>query len=877
MSKRFTIPILVIAAIIGALTAIYLNAPRQQRDFERTAAILSRSSETEDLHTTQPDEPDPSDTDATAVTSAPETEETSQRARFPIVGTVVDDQNNPIAGAEVLVYRPRRSDRAIEQLVCGDDGTFRSENLPLDFYQLEARAEAYGSNVVADVVPGGPSVTLVLEAGSVIEGRVFIGERPVPNATVFLAGIGHWPVLTTATDPSGFYRFGGLAAGDYTLHARSEHLASDLDDWARLEPAPEGGHATLVHDLWLLPGLPLRLTVLDSASSEPIGGAIVALATDPLAVFHLVQVTDEAGMATFEGMEPGRFFINVRSPAHFPLMGYEVIVPIGSVLSAVDVQIALERGGAVSGHVVDENGNPIPLAGLTAQVVTPNGARYRIRRNLLGGIHPMVRPDGARYWINSFGHVSDFEGAFQLQGLPTGALLLVAEARGYQPAILDGLSVELGEERTGLRVEMRRGHGLLVRVLGDGEVGLERAELTIWPASTERVSHSIKRKTDSDGLVRLRDLPDSFKALVRAEGYRDRTVTVIVGDLPEPELLIHLDPVVGRLRGRVLDPEGLPFAGVRVEGLGPKRSPHCVAETGTNGWFEVEGCGEPPYPLKAVPQGLPPWVRIVTDTDEPVEIALPRPATIEGELRSSDTGSLPDEATLEIVGNLADRSEYMVEFRLSLELPNTAFSWHELPPVPLRLRFSAPGYVTHETVVRPEPGSHNALGRIVLEPAGSIEGYVVDDLGGPVVKARVTTGAHSKRRQLWTNDDGYFYVGELDLGEHEIVAVHHIYGRGRATAIVSAEEPRNRVRIRLDQPTYSHDLKEIQEILATYGIIVEPEQLGLLVTDVIADSSASRAGLRRGIYLLEFPDENDGSGAIVFTDGESFYTYTPSH
>lgn len=146
-----------------------------------------------------------------------------------VAGTVVDAENEPVPGAEVMVTQGLAEPGGVRAVLVGhpigetptgttgDDGRFRIEGIVgKGPFKLEARAEAWGHGVLADVQAGAEDVRLVLRpfggmAGVVVDAD---GEAPVQEFAVWgNFGRGPEPMPTVvgsggqvffSIDPSGF-------------------------------------------------------------------------------------------------------------------------------------------------------------------------------------------------------------------------------------------------------------------------------------------------------------------------------------------------------------------------------------------------------------------------------------------------------------------------------------------------------------------------------------------------------------------------------------------------------------------------------------------------------------------------------------------------
>jgi len=163
--------------------------------------------------------------------------------------------------------------------------------------------------------------------------------------------------------------------------------------------------------------------VFEAGSNMPVAGAQVTLISF---VFRprpgpppepLVAATDQNGRYQFAALEPGRYRVSVQKAGFATMLGRgvpEVTLKAGD--RRTDVNVTIQRGGAVVGRVLDENGEPIANANVTAWRRPPvaNGAAALARFGLV--------PAGALAQTNDLGE-------FRLFGLAPGDVYVQATSR----------------------------------------------------------------------------------------------------------------------------------------------------------------------------------------------------------------------------------------------------------------------------------------------------------------------------------------------------------------------------------------------------------------------------------------------------------------
>jgi protocatechuate 3,4-dioxygenase beta subunit len=163
--------------------------------------------------------------------------------------------------------------------------------------------------------------------------------------------------------------------------------------------------------------------VFEAGSNMPIGGAQVTLMSFALRPQRgrppepLVTVTDQNGRYRFDALEPGRYRVNVQKAGFASMLGPglpEMTLTAGE--RRTELNVTIQRGAAVVGRVLDENGEPIANANVMAwrRPPIPKGAAAPARLGLI--------PAGAGVQTNDLGE-------FRLFGLAPGDVYVQANSR----------------------------------------------------------------------------------------------------------------------------------------------------------------------------------------------------------------------------------------------------------------------------------------------------------------------------------------------------------------------------------------------------------------------------------------------------------------
>ena len=133
-------------------------------------------------------------------------------------------------------------------------------------------------------------------------------------------------------------------------------------------------------------------TVFDAGSNTPVAGAQVTLMSLALRPQPgrppepLIATTDQNGRYQFDALEPGRYRVSVHKAGFATMSGPglpEATLKAGE--RKTDLNVTIQRGAAIVGRVLDENGEPIANANVMAwrRRPVPNGAAAPERLGLI--------------------------------------------------------------------------------------------------------------------------------------------------------------------------------------------------------------------------------------------------------------------------------------------------------------------------------------------------------------------------------------------------------------------------------------------------------------------------------------------------------------
>jgi len=435
--------------------------------------------------------------------------------------------------------------------------------------------------------------------------------------------------------------------------------------------------------------------------------------------------------------------------------------------------------------------NPVPAAAQDAEIVLRPEAVIAGRATHEGTAVPGMRvvfspPMGLRYPTT----VTDEDGRYRSVHLPPGLYHVLFEApEGLSARAVGPLNLKAGEQFTEADVELTPG-GLVQGMLTDAETGQPIVGARVFASGPSRPStFGARAHTDDSGSYTLRLAPGDYQVHALVQGAwlpweelqpRRREVT-----LSEGQTLAGVDfalvktprPVV---RGRVLDPDGEPAAGVRLGILGDlilePEAGLLRYETDADGRFEVT-LNSPDtswmFVLAADAERDLLGVARMKEAAEEIEVELQPGAYLEGTVVDPAGNVVPDC----FVGVGTSRFD-----TLAYATTNDDGSY-VVGPLPAGVGLTACAVGTegrwvredareYSESIRLEPGEHRVLPplRLNLERR-SLRGVVIDPEMRPVRNATVHVSAGGGVTA--TDAEGAFEVtGLAPRGEVWVVAIH---------------------------------------------------------------------------------------------------------
>lgn len=484
-------------------------------------------------------------------------------------GRVVDEEDQPLAGAEIFLqptnppqsrrstaFRPREETPA--DAVTDAEGFFEIRDIAAGRFDLEARADGFapthapGLEIPEDVSPIDLG-TLVMTPGAHIRGKVFDSQgQPIAGAMVLV-------IEQRSRMPATFLvQLVGQQEPDTTSDVEGEFTLSDRTrgEAVHVVVGKEGFLPQVLASVRAPTETPLRVTLRRGSSVSgrvvddsglPVAAALVMVhpegsgSSGRYSPSSRQATSDEEGAFEVSNVEPGSATITTRASGfqEFQLSGVEI--PADRPLT--DLQIELAAGATIRGRVTLADGSPA------------------IDAYVMLGDHSGTRQ-------NKGFAATDGEGHYELSGIPYGNHRLSAtDTEGRRAAT----SVVL--DRDELEVDLVFENGVDVSGWVRDEQGQPVSAVEVYLREERRTAGfrlgNLGSTTGPDGTFRIGDVrPGTYRLRASKEGFVAReeqdTLEVDIAPLQGLEVVMTRGATVS---GRILGLEYDDMVKVQVRAL----------------------------------------------------------------------------------------------------------------------------------------------------------------------------------------------------------------------------------------------------------------------------------------------------------------------
>ena len=591
-------------------------------------------------------------------------------------------------------------------------------------------------------------------------------DRPIEGAIVVLVpGSFREEPTTAASDAMGGFEIALSKPGPFRVEAYAPGYAPfrlrDVDPEKPLSIVLRRGGETIAG------------VVRDGTTLDPLEGAIVETRTGESSArvsaeprLGLVDAqSDERGEFRLEGLAKSSYSVSASAPGYGRTT--KANVPPGE-----PVEIYLFPGSGIYGRLLDEKGNPVEGALVSAE----SEDRMRMRG-----------PSTAQQ--------SDADGRFAFLGLEPGRYRLFARHEDFAPAVDD---LDLSKENDAeVELVVTAGVTLTGRLVDENEepVAGKVSLSALDGGSVGALLHSLfTAETDAEGVFSLASVPPGEHTLVaEARGYGATNVEAPASGRNKEEDLGDIVLETGlSISGKVLGESGSPVAGATVyafpslrAGIIATRPQTLEAETDGEGRFVLAGLSEGIHNLLASAPGFGYAKRMVAESGAAnVTITLKPAGSIRGTV--VDPGGRPV-ASFRAMARSADERGFggpgVVEEEGIFVLETVAEGEYAVEIV-------SPDFMSAVvSSVRVTAGNVTELGTIRLRRGGRIEGTVVNGSEEPIAGATVRAVPSGQQpydfgdNAVSTDRLGRFQIGGLADGKVEVAASHPSYADARLETI----------------------------------------------------------------------------------------------
>jgi hypothetical protein len=277
--------------------------------------------------------------------------------------TVIDTTTTNASGVYTFTDVPALDNYVIDVEAAG---FFPGSQTNVDLAGMDQDATATENFSLQEVITATITGTITnQDNGEVIAGaNVVLGEH-----TGFGMYAVYTPITSTTTDASGVYTFTDVPTVDnYYVEASADGFLSNMVDNIDLAGAAPDTTVTVDLALGFITTGDLHVFVLDAADDSPMEGASVAAALEGQNGQIYTGVTDEQGLASFEGILTGDYTVTATTAGYLTATQARELTEDEN--DTMYVLLTQGTGGStLSGTVSDASGDPVEGAEVVLQAV----------------------------------------------------------------------------------------------------------------------------------------------------------------------------------------------------------------------------------------------------------------------------------------------------------------------------------------------------------------------------------------------------------------------------------------------------------------------------------------------------------------------------
>lgn len=452
-----------------------------------------------------------------------------------ISGQVFDDQGNSLAG--IYVYAYDSEGNFANSAWTDASGNYTISGLASEIYRVTVDAKDWlrqeKDNITVVAPNDTANINFDLEKGGSISGRV-LDDQGNSLADIYVSasimddysGNGTW------TDDSGNYTITNLASGTY-------RVTVNANDWLRQEK--DNITVTAPNDtdninFKLEKGGSIFGQVSDD-KNKPLAGIYVYAYVSSTGNYSKGTWTDESGNYTISGLASGTYKVTVNANDWATQKKENITVTAPNVTD--NINFKLEKGGSISGRVLDDNGQPVKN-----EWVNAHSLDYEIYK----------------------GNNTDADGYYSIPALPSGIYQVKVNPDDWAAqAYPCYINVTAPEDTGNVNFNLEKGGSVSGRVLDEKDQPVADVFVDIHTPDYDIAEYT---STKADGSYTISNLPDgSYDISVQADGwvYKDYAKKISVVALNNTEVAdINLEKSGGSISGKVVNADGLPVQGAHI-------------------------------------------------------------------------------------------------------------------------------------------------------------------------------------------------------------------------------------------------------------------------------------------------------------------------